>query len=535
MPRLLPKHDGETLERSSSDSTELRDFNSEDFESQGLTTSSLVHRRRSSSSLAFIKTFPSFFNSLLRRLDFQTRCLRWPRRYSLSRRTTFLIQCLISILFALTLITAVFRPSYTRPPAHYEALAKRARASKISGRGNPANEKIFIAASIYDKGGHLVNGAWGNALLDLVDILGDKTVFLSIYENDAGEKAEDAINNFRARVPCPNEIVFEPHVSLETFPSVVMPDGSERVKRIAYLAEIRNRALRPLDEPTSVKYDRLLFLNDVVFDPIEAVQLLFSTNSKESGQSSYLAACAVDFINPFKFYDTFATRDAEGYSMGVPFFPWFSDAGKGVSRRDVMAGKDAVPVKSCWGGMVAFDATYFQASPATDERRSRQTTNVTSSMTIRFRAESDLYWEASECCLVHADLQSASKANGRSEIDDGGIYMNPYVRVAYGSRTLWWLRFTRRIEKLYIMPHSLVNYLAGMPRFNPRRTEVGGQVVQDRVWISEEGSVAGGLFQDVKRVAKNGGYCGFRTLQLMRKTVGKGEKNWETIAVPPGE
>ncbi|KAL8678509.1 MAG: hypothetical protein Q9186_005145 [Xanthomendoza sp. 1 TL-2023] len=542
MLRLLRKDDHDILERFSSDySTELLYLNSEDFESQGLTTSSIVHRRRSWFSLTFIKELPFLFNDILRRHGFQTRRLRWPRRCTAGRRITYLIQCLIGILSALILLTAVFRPSYTRRPAHYDALAKRILASKTPGRANLANEKIFIAASIYDKGGHLVNGAWGSALLNLVDLLGDNNVFLSIYENDAGAKAGDAINSFKARVPCPKEIVFERHVSLESFPSVVMPDGSERIKRIAYLAEIRNRALRPLDVATRVKYDRLLFLNDVVFDPIEAAQLLFSTNSNKGGKSSYLAACAVDFINPIKFYDTFATRDAEGYSMGVPFFPWFSNSGKGISRRDVMEGKDAVRVKSCWGGMVAFDASYFQASGTAEERRSGRTSNVTYSITtdsqvpIRFRAESDLYWEASECCLVHADVQNASQYGGSDNSDDAGIYMNPYIRVAYDSRTLWWLRFTRRIEKLYILPHGLVNYIAAMPRFNPRRTEIGGQEVQDRVWISEEGSRPSGLFQEVHRVAKNGGYCGFRTLQVLRNTVGKGERNWETIVVPPGE
>ncbi|KAL8731456.1 MAG: hypothetical protein Q9166_003431 [cf. Caloplaca sp. 2 TL-2023] len=455
-------------------------------------------------------------------------------------RVAFLFQCLIGILFALVFLTAIFRPSYTRRPAHYAALKEKVLASKDSGRGNSGNEKIFIAASIYDKGGHLVNGPWGDALLDLVHILGKDNVFLSIYENDAGEKAEDALNHFKAKVSCPSEIIFERHVSLETVPSVIMPDGSRRTKRIAYLAEIRNRAIRPLDDPLDVKYDKLLFLNDIVFDPIEAAQLIFSTNTRD-GKSSYLAACAVDFINPFKFYDTFATRDAEGYSMGVPFFPWFSDVGKGISRMDVIQGKDAVRVKSCWGGMVAFDANYFQVDMNASEKTppsSTDTTHLTktdSGLPIRFRGESDLYWEASECCLVHADLQSASKPSQGFDSEDAGIYINPYIRVAYGSQTLWWLRFTRRIEKLYTIPHYIINHVVGMPRYNPRRTEVGGQEVKDRVWVPNAGSEAGGSFEEVSRVAASGGYCGFRTLQLIKDTVWKGEKNWETISVPSGE
>lgn len=106
-------------------------------------------------------------------------------------------------------------------------------------------------------------------------------------------------------------------------PKVTLPDGTERIKRIAYSAEVRNQALQPLEE-SDIVYDKILFRDDVLFDPIDAAQLLFSTNVNEHGhgKASYHAACAVDFINPFMFYDTFATRDIEGYSMSVPFFPW---------------------------------------------------------------------------------------------------------------------------------------------------------------------------------------------------------------------
>jgi hypothetical protein len=100
----------------------------------------------------------------------------------------------------------------------------------------------------------------------------------------------------------------------------------------------------------------------VAFDPLDALQLLFSTNQdpKNDHKPRYRAASAVDFINPFKFYDTYAMRDLEGYSMGLPFFPMFSDSDSGQSRKDILAGKDAVPVRSCWGGLFAFDAQFFQ-------------------------------------------------------------------------------------------------------------------------------------------------------------------------------
>ncbi|KAL9036275.1 MAG: hypothetical protein Q9214_006210, partial [Letrouitia sp. 1 TL-2023] len=146
---------------------------------------------------------------------------------------------------------------------------------------------------------------------------------------------------------------------------------------------------------------------------------------------------------------------------------------------------------------------------------------------VRFRAEPDLFWEASECCLVHADLQTASNKSFTNE--DIGIYMNPYVRVAYSSWTLKLLRITRRIERLYTVPHSLINFLARMPRFNPRRTELAGQEVKGKVWVTDAKLEKGGSFQEINRPAANGGYCGFRTLQLIKeKQPQKGERNWET-------
>ena len=66
---------------------------------------------------------------------------------------------------------------------------------------------------------------------------------------------------------------------------------------MAFLSEVRNRALLPLELYPSVKFDKLLFVNDVIFNPIDAAQLLFSTNINESGHAQYGAACPLDFIN----------------------------------------------------------------------------------------------------------------------------------------------------------------------------------------------------------------------------------------------
>ena len=544
--RLLHPDEYELVNRVSSDSNETFDLDEADFESQGLTTASYLHQRPSFTAL--LRYLPPRLRNTLIQLKLRQRHAKTRASShlfstkALRRRTCFFLWIALTVLCALVFLTAIFRPSYTILPKHYQELKSRILDNRDEGRGNLDNQKIFIATSIYDRNGRLAGGAWGQAILNLINILGNNNVYLSIYENDGGDDAQNALRRFETELQCQHSLIFEKHLPLDNISHVTLPDGSKRIKRVAYLAEARNRALRPLSEASAPIYDKVLYLNDVVFDPVDAVQLLFSTHLNDQGTADYLAACAVDFINPFKYYDTFATRDIEGFSMGVPFFPWFSSAGRAISRQDVLDGKDAVRVKSCWGGMVAFDAKFFQAQTHSEDLKDEEsegsegaanqvTSRLNSTSTpLRFRSEPDTYWEASECCLIHADIQGVSSSH--SSADDVGIYQNPFIRVAYDSRTLWWLGFTRRFERLYSGPHFLVNSLVGLPWYNPRREEQRGVKISETVWISDPRLKAGGSFQEVSRLATGGGFCGMRILQLIKETAREGERNWETLPVP---
>lgn len=448
------------------------------------------------------------------------------------------------------ILFGIFAPSYSHPPPHYLELRRSIEETDTRGRGNTHNEKIFIAAAVYDREGGLLGGEWGVRLRQFIDILGPDNIFLSIYENDADEKAQLAMKAFAESVTCNKAIIHE-NLDLDTLTHVNTPNGESRLKRIAFLAEVRNRALRPLDDPNSSaynkRYDKVLYVNDIFFDPVEAANLLFSTNvDNRSGKTDYRAACAVDFINPFKFYDTFATRDTEGYRMGVPFFPWFANSGNSTSRQDVLEQKDAVRVKSCWGGMVAFEAKWLQ--PRMHVSRINTPADATLSPALRFRSEPDTYWDSSECCLIHADL--ASLANETLP----ATYMNPYVRVAYTPTVLRWLQFTRRFERLYPWAQTLVNRISARPGFNPRRSQQAGEEVVDRVWVwdapsqrilqtlGESGvrvpqevaatSSLNGSWQQVSRTATAGQFCGLRSLLYINEHPKVGEKPWLFAKVP---
>ncbi|PYH88507.1 hypothetical protein BO71DRAFT_338688, partial [Aspergillus ellipticus CBS 707.79] len=433
------------------------------------------------------------------------------------RQLARLARISLAILAILIVLTGTFWPSYTHLPPHYQALRRAATQPNIHGPGNPHDEKIFIAAILYDPTGTLAGGRWGHALERLIHYLGPDNVHLSIYESNSGTTGAQALSALSTRIPGNKTIQIDPRLDLTTFPRITVPGGAQRIQRTDYLATLRNRALHPLTHHSSPRYDKILYLNDVIFDPLDALHLLFSTNSHAlHGRTQYRAACAVDFTNAVKFYDTDATRDLDGHGIGLQFFPWFTATGHGHSRADVLAGTDAVRVRSCWGGMVAFDAAYFQRSENP----------------VRFRADEDLFYDGSECCIIHADIQDPPS----NEITDTGIYMNPFVRVADDDRSHSWLWVTRRFERLYPIAHRVGSYLAGFPRYNPRRTETPGQVVRGKVWVEDE---EGGAFRVVDRVAGKDGFCadgfgGYRGLQVIAEDRKSGEDGWEEIPLPVG-
>ncbi|KAI1649334.1 glycosyltransferase family 69 protein [Daldinia loculata] len=450
---------------------------------------------------------------------------------------------IIIIICILLIGTPIFAPSYTRLPQHYRDLESRCRGPiREAGCANINNEKIFIAVSLYDKEGHLVNGFWGESLLELIHLLGDNNVFLSIYENDSGPEGAAALESLRRQLRCKNYIVNDPHVPLSDFPTVTLPDETKRVKRLAYLSEMRNRALRPLDrfDPSvgTVRYDKILFLNDVVFHAMEAAHLLFSTNVESDGRSHYLSACAVDFWTPLKFYDLYVTRDYEGYSAGLPFFPVFLDAGEGVSRTAILNQEDAVPVQACWSGMVAMQAKYVQNMNETLPNSHFQDIssyvidpakphNVTAP--VRFRYEPELFFDACECCLFHADVAQVARKAGEKEL---GIYMNPYVRVAYTENTLSWLPLVRRFERLFSIPHALSSHILSLPTRNPHRTVQEGDIFTEEIWVGEGNT---GHWQLVQREGRNGMFCGVREMQAIKLDERDEDKNWENIKIPAGQ
>lgn len=487
---------------------------------------------------------PTTYKRLSRRLRLWLRSRPRSIRRTLLRRPlqalVVAVKYTLILFIVLLVVTPVLAPSYTRLPPHYRELKARCEdPDALPGCANQFREKIFISVSLYDKSGHLAAGRWGKTMLELIQMLGPENTFLSIYENDS-PGGEAALRELETKVPCKHEIVYEAHVPLTGFANVTMPDGTERMKRLSYLSEVRNRALRPLDrlrEQTGVeKFDKVLFLNDIAFDPVDAAQLLFNTNMGPDGRSQYLSACGLDYDSPFLFYDLYAQRDAEGYSNGLPIFPIFSTAGQGLSRADMMAQKDAVRATSCWSGMVAMQAKYVQnlngSLPSLDfqaigAHTIDPVTPAAVEAPVRFRYEPEIFFDACECCLFLADVSTAAR---KDQAGEQGVFINPYVRVAYDESTLRWLPVVRRWERLLPLPQRIISYFAGLPRNNPYRT-----VQEGEPFVEERWDEVGNHWELVNRTGRSGLFCAVREMQLIQKKTRTGDKNWLNVEMPPGQ
>jgi hypothetical protein len=161
---------------SDSELHELDDFEIEDAYKHTTSSSSSSSSHRRSFSLSHILPWRS---------RKRTNWLGGPWKYIRLAKRCGLIFGILVLLYVL--LTPIFFPSYLHRPAHY------------SGR-NERGEKVFIAANIVDE--DLIRGEWGRQIVELVELLGEENVFLSVYENDSGEGTRSALRELGETVNC---------------------------------------------------------------------------------------------------------------------------------------------------------------------------------------------------------------------------------------------------------------------------------------------------------------------------------------------
>ena len=132
--------------------------------------------------------------------------------------------------------------------------------------------------------------------------------------------------------------------------------------------------------------------------------------------------------------------------------------------------------------------------------------------------------------------------SGKGRPAESRVYINPFVRVAYDEKTLSWLSFIRRPERLYAPIHDILNYFVGFPETQARFLEEPGETVTDHIWEFDNPAAAfalnateadlAGHYVEKTRKAAPGGYCASPNLLVINEKPEHGPGAWSKIHVP---
>ncbi|GAQ05757.1 hypothetical protein ALT_3078 [Aspergillus lentulus] len=285
-------------------------------------------------------------------------------------------------------------------------------AEAIKPRMPQKPERIYIA-SMHWNNEAILRSHWNDAIIQLVKAWGTDNVFVSVYESGSWDDTKGALRDLDVELDrlgvrrniTLSDTTHEDEISVSPSSEgwIDTPRGRKELRRIPYLARLRNLTLRPLEdlERQGIAFDKILFVNDVVFTVDDVIELL------DTNDGVYAAACSLDYSRPPLYYDTFALRDSHGDEHVMQRWPYF----RSTTSRHALFNMSPVPVKSCWNGMVAMPIEPF-----------------VSTTPLRFRGIPDslalFHLEGSECCLIHAD----NPLSGHQ-----GVYVNPKVRVGYNA------------------------------------------------------------------------------------------------------
>ncbi|KAI9836737.1 MAG: hypothetical protein M1837_003250 [Sclerophora amabilis] len=270
---------------------------------------------------------------------------------------------------------------------------------------------VYIASTHWNS--EKVLRRWNKAVVDLVRKLGTDNVYVSVYESGSWDNSKQLLrllDRTLDQLGVNRTITLDETTHVDEIERPPGDDagwidtarGKRELRRVPYLSRLRNKALEPLEQLTAAgkTFDRIIFLNDVVFSTADVMALLHTRDG------SYAAACSLDYSKPPHFYDTFALRDSNGNAAFSEVYPYFSSR----ASRKALAYRAPVPVESCWNGIAVFDPQPF----------------VSGTAPLRFRGIPDslakYHLEGSECCLIHADNPLTSSR---------GVWVNPNVRVGY--------------------------------------------------------------------------------------------------------
>lgn len=196
------------------------------------------------------------------------------QRSARNRRFWWWVRCIRLCLTALIVLTCIdlFRDCLlltSKPPDNH-----RVEPQDL----NHTINSVYIVSAQYNSEG-ILRSSWIPSLLQLVKELQSAQirVYVSIYESGSVDGTKSVLSELEASL---GQLSVEHDIKLddESHASAIeksfaTPAGwvqtryGKELRRVSFLADIRNRALESLESLTKagVEFDRILYLNDVVF------------------------------------------------------------------------------------------------------------------------------------------------------------------------------------------------------------------------------------------------------------------------------
>lgn len=140
----------------------------------------------------------------------------------------------------------------------------------------PPKERIYIASTHFNNEA-ILKSHWNKAVLDLVDVFGADNIFVSVFESGSWDDSKAVLKDLDRQLEVKGvknrrvEVSDVTHKDeMEKTPGegwIEKPAGKWNVRRIPYLANLRNKTIKDLIDlhAQGITFDKVLFLNDVVF------------------------------------------------------------------------------------------------------------------------------------------------------------------------------------------------------------------------------------------------------------------------------
>ena len=291
--------------------------------------------------------------------------------------------------------------------------AETARYSTLRDR----QLQIYIVVNLHDNA--LILPDFIIQLYKLLQFLDGRRVYVSVYESSSSDQSR-------------THLILLDRL-LDTMPLLghTIQMGSDHLEpnqhRIDFLASVRNKALEPLNElkqEAPVKFNKVIFMNDVLYCHSDVLELLFQSVEQQSD-----ITCGLDFDSDQRglgYYDTWVGRDVNGEQLAKrPLWQHTSDSESNSRLSDVLP----VQMMCCWNGMVVLNAEPFMLDEPVRFRRDlsqrvSSTAEYNKYMPDKDRGQIPLYKACSE-----SEISTLCKDFRQRGFDK--VVVVPRVRFAY--------------------------------------------------------------------------------------------------------